>query len=357
MWGPATVRSRPSPFRGAVLAALISGAPLLAGCVDGDPVGPPQEEFRTLTVPAEQGWAYVVLGETASVVPVASPGTSASWDLAFFATGVMLNGGAAGPGGVEGYCLCQNASLTEAQVKALTAAGEVGAFRSVAAAQLPAGAEAWKSEALLPAVSGWFSYNPVSHTVGAAAGRSWVFRAADGTVHGKLRVARIEGAGRTNAGRVTLEYALQPQRGAAMGEVRSLEVDVPADQKVYVSLTGGAVSTATEWDLMLEGFDIRLNGGSSGSGKAGAVLANQPFEAIATADDVPPAVFKADAFGGVFDAHRWYFYDMTTHQVWPTYNVYLVRKGADVYKVQIIGYYNTQGKDRHITIRYARVRG
>ena len=36
--------------------------------------------------------------------------------MGFFATGVMLNGGAAGPGDVEGYCLCQNADATPDEI-------------------------------------------------------------------------------------------------------------------------------------------------------------------------------------------------------------------------------------------------
>ena len=47
-------------------------------------------------------------------VSAASPATSTDWDLAFFATSVMLNGGEAGPAGVVGHCLCRNANATDA---------------------------------------------------------------------------------------------------------------------------------------------------------------------------------------------------------------------------------------------------
>jgi hypothetical protein len=65
--------------------------------------------------------------------------------------------------------------------------------------------------------------------------------------------------------------------------------------------------------------------------------------------------YRGDAFGGVFDEHRWYRYNLTgtDHQIWPTYDVYLIRRGTEVYKVQLVSYYDATGDSRHITFRYA----
>jgi hypothetical protein len=51
----------------------------------------------------------------------------------------------------------------------------------------------------------------------------------------------------------------------------------------------------------------------------------------------------------------WYRYNITgtDNQIWPTYDVYLVRRGSDVYKVQLVGYYDAGGRSRQITVRYA----
>jgi hypothetical protein len=55
----------------------------------------------------------------------------------------------------------------------------------------------------------------------------------------------------------------------------------------------------------------------------------------------------------VFVTSPWYQYNITgtDNQIWPNFNVYLVRRGDDVFKVQLIGYYNQAGAARHITVR------
>lgn len=72
---------------------------------------------------------------------------SAAWDLAFHATSMMLNGGAAGPGRVVGHCLCQNADATDVQIKGKTPVSELVKFEAVTASQIPADEAAWKSDA------------------------------------------------------------------------------------------------------------------------------------------------------------------------------------------------------------------
>lgn len=189
---------------------LALAAPLalaLAACDSGGPAGPdaPEETIATLTADASAGWAFVDLGEPARAVAVADPGTSAAWDIAFNATGVMLNGGGDGPGGVVGYCVCQNQAATDEQVLAMTAEGELADFTAVRAGQVPAAGDAgWSAE--------------------------------------------------------------------------------------------------------------------------------------------------------VFETKKWYRYNLTgSHQVHPTYEVYLVKRGSEVYRIQLIGYYGPAGETRRITVRYGRL--
>lgn len=338
-------------------APLLVLAAVLAGCGDGSPAEPDAPAVAQLTVNAESGWALVDLGDPARVVTGSEPARATDWDIGFFGTGVMLNGGDAGPGGVVGYCVCQNQGASDAQVKAMTPESELGDFQAVGAAQLPTADSLWRSDALVPAIAGWYRYDAATRVVSAAPERSWKVRTAEGTAFAKLRVAKLEGPTRTHAGRVTLEYAVQSAAGAPMGEVRQLSVDLAAGG-VYIDLVKGAVSDAADWDLRLEGYTLRVNGGVSGRGQAGAVPGAEPFAQIGTASDIPAQVYKADAFGGVFDARRWYRYNLDgSHQVWPTYDVYLVRRGSEIYKVQLTGYYGPAGESRRVTFRYAKLAG
>lgn len=323
-----------------------------AACDDNnDPVGPGDEDPGTLTVAARTGWTYVDLGENASVVQVSDPTSSSAWDIAFFATGVMLNGGAAGPAGVEGVCLCQNDGATDEQILAMTPDSELADFEAVTAANIPADENDWLSDALAPALVDWWSYDFATHTVTPVTDNSWIVRTAGGDEFVKLRIAGMQGASQQGPGEVTLEVATW--QGDDYGATRSITLDATAGA-VSVDLLTGTVN-GDGWDLRLEGYTFHVNGGVSGDGNAAVLNAGTPFADTPGADEAPASVFATDEFGGVFDEHPWYRYDLQgNHQIWPNYNVYLVRSGGDVFKVQLISYYNpSDGADRHITFRYA----
>ena len=343
----------------AVFVAVFVAA--LAACGDSDstaPVTPPVT--AELTVNAADAYSYVKLGTPASVVTVADPSTSNAWDLGFFATNVVVNGGAVGPGGVSAYCVCQNSGVADAALKDLTAATELADFEAVGESAIPADAS-FSSDELAPAISGWYS-----GTAGASAAavptRTWLLRKGTTAVTlGKFRVTQLADAGAANAGRVTFEYALQPAAGGDFAPAKTVTVDV-RNGPVYYDLSAGAETTAAgSWDLQFNGWTIRANGGVSGSGTMSALVDNStPFAQIsaAYAGTAPANVFKRDAYAGVFVSQPWYKYNITgtDNQIWPTYNVYLVKRGAEVYKVQLTGYYNATGTARQIGVRYARLK-
>lgn len=188
-------------------AGLIAVA---AAACEGGPIDPPPSDLgATLTVDASSAttWALVDLGTPAQLVQVSDPAASPAWDLGFQTTKVMVNGSTSGSAGVVAYCVCQNASATNEQVKTMTPETELADFQAVTRAQIPAAGEAWSAE--------------------------------------------------------------------------------------------------------------------------------------------------------VFDQKRWYRYNITgsDHQVWPTHDVYLVKRGNEIYKLQLTGYYGADGKPRQITFRYAKLAG
>src|SRR5688500_1328968 len=125
-----------------------------AACSSDDVTAPPPPVEGSFTVDASRSWNYVSLGDSALVSPTPAAGQSAAWDIAFFATNVTLNGGQAGPGGVTGFCICQNATATNDQVLAMTPESEEADFEAVTA--VPAGATL-TADALTPAITGGFS--------------------------------------------------------------------------------------------------------------------------------------------------------------------------------------------------------
>ncbi|HEX2202039.1 MAG TPA: HmuY family protein [Longimicrobium sp.] len=343
-----------------LLSGTLAALFLLAAC-DGSPTGGDgagEPEVLTVTLDGSAGWAYADLDAASPAIAVPNPGASTAWDLAVNATSVMLNGGEAGPGGVVGWCLCQNASATNAQVMAFTADGNLAAFTAATAAAAPADAAAWRADSLAPAIGGWWTYDPATHVVAADPSKVFLVRTAGGTAFAKLRVVALADAQRAHAGKVTFEYAVQPSAAAPLGETKRATVDVSGG-RVYFDLAAGAVGTASAWDLAFEGYGIRVNGGASGGGQAGAVAASEAFDAITDAAAPPATVFKGDSYGGIFKTRPWYRYNLTgsDHQVWPTFDVYFLKRGATMYKVQLTSYYGPAGETRRITLRYAKIAG
>lgn len=339
------------------VAAVAAAALVFSACDDSttDP-GPGPEGPSTLTVEAIDAWAYVDLATDASQVSPADPSTSTEWDIAFLATSVMLNGGEAGAADVSGYCLCDNASASDEQIMALTPDSELAAFEAIDLSAVPSNDEDWTADALAPSIDAWYNYDIDTHQVSAAPENVWLVRAADSDAVAKFHVTGINGATQQHAGTVTIEYALKPSSESSFETVQTVDLDVSSGG-VYFDLESGDVSDDSDWDIMIEGFTIRVNGGVSGGGDAGAARFDGSFDSIIDDTELPPNnAYSADAFGGVFESEPWYRYDLEgNHHIWPTFDVYLIRTGSEVYKVQVINYYNDAGAARHITFRYARI--
>ena len=324
-----------------------------AACGRDEGVAPLEPVEGTIEVDASAGWAYLSLASEAVVNP-ANPANSTQWDIAFNGTNVMLNGGQAGPGGVTGYCLCQNSATgpDKATILAYTAAGELADYSAVTSSTVPP-SSSFLSDELQPSITEWHTGSGASAT--AASANVWLVRLRDGKGFAKLRVASLQGSSVGSPGTVTLEYAVQTTADAPLGATGSVAVAVPPSGDVRVDLLGGGTTTTSnsDWDIRFEGWTLRLNGGASGPGKVAAYLTDQSFDEITTAATMAQA-YSTDAFSGVFAIHQWYRYNLTgSHDISPIFDVYLVRSGNKIYKLQLTDYYDPAGKDRHITVRYA----
>ena len=303
-----------------------------------------------LTLDASSAWAYASLDEGEAVV-VEEPTSAPGWDIGFNATRVMLNGGAAGPAGVVGTCLCQNAGATDPQIVAFTPESELPDFEAVTSADIPDASE-FQSDALVPAIQGW--YAGTGETAVAAPENSSLARLQDGTSFAKLHVISAHRSLAEHAGQVTFEFAVQPAADQPFEATRTVTLDASAPSRVDLN-TGATTRADTASDLSLDGFTIQLNGGVSGRGAAAAAVATEEFSSIATAT-IDPRSYLQDNFGGVFNSHPWYRYNLTGENIiHPTFEVYLIKRGDDVYKVQLVNYYGSTGEPRHITFRYARL--
>lgn len=142
-----------------LLASLFTSSLTAAACSGGEittPTDPPVA--GTLTVDASTGWVHVSLAAEGTVA-VEEPTASDAWDIGFSATSVQLNGGTAGPGGVVGYCICQNAGASDAEILAMTPTSELGDFEAVTAATVDAATLTAGASAEAFTTHPWYKYN------------------------------------------------------------------------------------------------------------------------------------------------------------------------------------------------------
>ena len=339
--------------RRSVLSCFLAALTCLgAACSSDDVTAPPPPAEGSFTVDASRNWTYVSLADSTLVSPTPSANQSAAWDIAFFATNVTLNGGQAGPAGVTGFCVCQNTTATNDQILAMTAESEEADFDAVTA--VPAGAT-FVADVLTPAIAGWFTGTGASAT--AEPSKTFLVRLSDSLSYAKVHITALSGASATSPGRVTLEYAVQASPTAALGPTQTLTVDVASGAK-SIDLNSGTISTsATEWDIRLDGFNILVNGGISGAGKGGAAAGTGSFASITTAK-IQDQAYQIDRYAGVFGTSRFYRYNISgNNRISPTFDVYLIKRGTVVYKLQIIDYYNATNQPRHVAFRYKQIAG
>ena len=332
-------------------AALLAAALLTAACSADEVAGvtPLDPSTHEATIGSNTP-AYVTLADGATALTLADPATSTAWEMSLSATAITTNTVA----GITVHCLCANAAATNAQVQAMTPASELAAFNAVTEAQIPADT-AFRADVFAPAATAW--YTGTGAAAVADTGRLIVLRRGTGSVtFVKARVTEVTAPTANGPGSITLQYAVQLTEGGAFDTVRT-QVIAQGGAFDFTTRTSG---TATAWDVRLDGWSLKVNSGASGAGSTLAVAFAQPFASFdaATAASMPSSTFKRDGFSSVFGTSPWYRYNITgsDNQIWPVFNVYLVRRGDLVYKVQLTGYYDLAGSPRNITIRSARIR-
>ena len=143
--------------------------------------------------------------------------------------------------------------------------------------------------------------------------------------------------------------------GAAEVYEGTVTVDATSyDDWIYFDLEGGMFSDPSEpenskdWDLGLQRFNVKVNGGVSGTGGMEvAALEGEDYGSISAA---PSGGYVTDQPDGDDDGvpdyafKDWYVYDYQTHVLTPAAIVYVARSVEGSYfKIQIEDYYDDAG--------------
>lgn len=136
---------------------------------------------------------------------------------------------------------------------------------------------------------------------------------------------------------------------------------------VYVQLaTGTEVKPqdplhSSDWDLALQRFQIKVNGGINGQGGVEvALVTNTAFPALTTApktgyvtDQTDSADEDTEPDYAFLQTGTWYNYNPMNHVLTPKEQVYVVRSATgSYYKIQMTGYYDQAGSSGFPAFRW-----
>lgn len=317
----------------------------LVGCSDDDPVGSkpqPAPAAVTSTWNASGGYWTTVLDATSddgyAKYSFATQATTndVTWDIAFERVAIKLNGGAFSEGGGTAV----GADLGVVDFDNVTMADTAG--------------QSWVSDNIDYFIDQWYSYNSVTHQLDMT---QYVYSMVDaeGDNYVKFRIDSLVGAGMPpSMGTVWITYYYQPTANSLdlSGALQTASIPVGAGTGYFdfssgTAVTPGAPGNSTAWDLGFSAYDVFQNSGPKGAGNCAAFLA---YTELTDPTDI--AGFVAQPAGAPLFTDipssvllDWYEYTgAPLHQILSYDHVYLIKNGADVYKLIIDSYYqNVQG--------------
>ena len=358
---PFPVRARSLPGRYALF--LFTLLLLTLPACESEVAAPEEIVFEegeiTLNASSRVDFVYLNLADGVQVHP-ADPANSTEWHLAFRRFSVRLNGGVSGPGSVAGHNLGMNAGASEVDIAALTPDDGRAVFEAVTEAEIPAASDFVEDGLASDPGSTWFRFEPQIGTLVADPRAAWKVRESSGRGHALFRVAELRMEGPRPLG-LDIEFRRQGP-GGALGEAGTVAVDLTRGPG-FVGFAGGTMHQAAgcDWDVgITPEFAVLINA-DCGAGTFPLDTA-EDFTTVTRADDAPEYADFLSVIAGAFpvgvdDAGGIFWYGIQeSNRMWPTYNVFLVRAEGEVYKVQLLDYYNATGVSGFPSVRFRRLR-
>jgi HmuY protein len=289
--------------------------------------------------------------ETRTLVP-----RIGQWDIALRRFEVRVNGGVTGNAGMTGYSFGNNKSATAAQVLAFTNVNTLATFDSIRDTRIPADSF-FKADRLILNANAFLNLGTGVPTANTAA--FWKVRRSNGSF-ALMRVTAIAFTGRALT---SVSFEARTQTGTTLGAPRAFTITT-GSTPVSIDLASGTAVTPSgcNWDVLLTpaAYEIAVNTSCSAGTYPGS--ATPGFAATSAAGDAPEyapylSVLTGPIPNSIEDVSGPFRYDLNGDQrLTPTFNTYLIRNGAKIYKMQVVGYYGTSGAGGFPTLRYARIR-
>jgi hypothetical protein len=361
MYGTSTYRSRGAKLAATFAATMISVLMLSACESEGSATGPNDDEgdapintivtASNLNSVSNDTFVAFSLSKNA-IVP-----KSGDWDILLRRYEIRVNSTAtagATTKNVTAFAMSNNATATDAQVLAFTVQNTLAAFDGIRAANIP-GESSFQTDRLIENQYGYLTIagvpvvNPASF---------WKVRTANGG-YALTHATAITLPGETLT---SVTFETRVQSGSTLGAAQTLVVPMTTTP-VAISLVTNSVVTANgcNWDLLVNPttFAVTTNAAcNTGTYPAGS---SPTFANTTTASDAPQYLnFLAQLSGpipnSITDVAAPYRYNLQgNNRLHPTFNIYLIKVGTRVYKLQSINYYNESGTSGYVTLRSARL--
>lgn len=273
-------------------------------------------------------------GDTVDISDSEAQGSTA-WDVAFKRSVVVLNGGVSGPGEVSGVDM---AALGHPDSTDFMAFDDLGSI----------GDSDWMSDSYSLMIHDWYMYDPQSHMLNLT---HYVYIMMDAVGnYVKFQVISMQGNGMPpDMGTISIQYDYAGESPDFPGTPDTISFDGSGGGPVYIDFSAGTVTNppdpmnSTDWDIAFEAYEVHQNCSVFGPGSAATyeVWMDQDdptdFYETPSAPEEPNAYFPDD-FGSVFST--WYEYSgPPLHRLTSYEHVYVIRNGANHYKMQILNYY------------------
>ena len=281
---------------------LLTGLVAFTSCSKDDnktptPI-PPQntaKEVKNLNASDEQKWVYFSF-QTGTTVEVTNPKTTDNWDIAFNRYNIRTNGGVSGIGEAEVVNTNSKdfAAVTKAPAEGYEKDKEVTEYGRPRPGQTqPSETKSEKNPVISGTVNkqdskGWYNYTPPKQGENTPhfeiTKYVYVLKTAKGGKYVKIQLTGYTND-KNETGYITFTYDFLTEKETAKpaekvaldfsgSEAKEVQLDATGDWK-YFSLKNGEVTPATPaddltWDIAFKGYYVKLNGGTSGKGKAEA---------------------------------------------------------------------------------------
>lgn len=281
---------------------LLTGLVAFTSCSKDDnktptPI-PPQntaKEVKNLNASDEQKWVYFSF-QTGTTVEVTNPKTTDNWDIAFNRYNIRTNGGVSGIGEAEVVNTNSKdfAAVTKAPAEGYEKDKEVTEYGRPRPGQTqPSVTKSEKNPVISGTVNkqdskGWYNYTPPKQGENTPhfeiTKYVYVLKTAKGGKYVKIQLTGYTND-KNETGYITFSYDFLTEKETAKpaekvaldfsgSEAKEVQLNATGDWK-YFSLKNGEVTPATPaddltWDIAFKGYYVKLNGGTSGKGKAEA---------------------------------------------------------------------------------------